>query len=760
MPGNEVTKYVDALTGYLPAGVVPAELNELIEAGQQLADALDTDPGDLAEDVWTEAEARWTAARDALAKYLAKALLGVLTDIPGVSELIADVGKLQREGVHGSLDVGPVHLEISSATLVLQPPKLTTNVIPKAIVVGPFRVGAVSATLVSPFGGGKGVPGGGSIVELPKTAEDDGGYGGTLLLPLGPVKVSASAILSSINKAPSFLAILGVTFTPPIQLSFGFSLDRVGGIVGVNRRADVEALRAGVRTGSAGDVLFSTAPPAKPAQLLGQANSLFPAQPGSHLIGPSMKLSWLSFGDAGSLLGLDLAVVIEIPTGRVVIVGVTRASIPSQPYLLNLRLDVLGVIDPVEKLVSIDASLVDSHVLGIFSVYGDAALRFSWGTRGYLVATVGGFYPGFNPEPARLPALRRVGLALSNPVSIISIRAEGYFAITSNTIQFGGRLEIGISLGIKASGFIQVDALVQFRPFHFEAQIGAGFRVSAGGFTFGSVNLHGTISGPGPIVIHGSLSIDVFLFSLSWNETFTLGSGPADALPTPEPLLTLMSVEFGKAANVAAAGIGDAQVLLKPRAGQPGVAAVPPTGALQVSQRRAPLGVLIDRVDGRPLSGPQQVTVDGFGPDVTDQFAPGGYATLSASEAMSRPPFDMLPAGRVLSPADPQLTDFPDKLDTRTVTQIVIKEHEQVASALGKTLLLNHIGDLVGAASRPPALSDAGPLVTALAAEWTTTGSGATYSSATAAHQAARYGDGVAVVAADASDPVDLAGVL
>ena len=171
------------------------------------------------------------------------------------------------------------------------------------------------------------------------------------------------------------------------------------------------------------------------------------------------------------------------------------------------------------------------------------------------------FFPGFDPEPARLPALRRVGLALSNPVSIISIRAEGYFAVTSNSIQFGGRLEVGIDFGIRAAGFIQVDALVQFRPFHFEARIGAGFRVSAGGFTFGSVNLHGTITGPGPIVIHGSLSIDVFLFSLSWDETFTLGSGPADTLPTPRPLLTLMAEEFGKAANVAAAGIWDPEVL-------------------------------------------------------------------------------------------------------------------------------------------------------------------------------------------------------
>ncbi len=115
---------------------------------------------------------------------------------------------------------------------------------------------------------------------------------------------------------------------------------------------------------------------------------------------------------------------------------------------------------------------------------------------------------------------------------------------------------------------MQVDAIVQFRPFHFEARIGAGFDVSAGGFSFASVNLDGTITGPGPIVIHGSLSIDVFLFSISWDETFTLGSGPADTLPTPPAVARVIAEEFGKAANVAAAGIGDPQVVLKPRPGQ------------------------------------------------------------------------------------------------------------------------------------------------------------------------------------------------
>lgn len=755
MAGSEITKYAAELRGYLAAvGADPTELATLVTAGQDLADLADSAPGTLPETAWQAGNEDWKAARDAFETKLAEVLLGPLSALPGLAELASDLGKLATEGIHGGLDLGPVHFEVASAVLVIQPPTFTGATEPSAAVaIGPYQVGQIAATMSSPFGG-KGLPGGGSLVRLPA----DGGYGGTLELPLGPVQISAAAVMTMAGGEPSFLAILGVTFLPPIQLSFGFSLDRVGGIVGINRRADTEALRVAVRTGIAGDVLFATRPPPSPLALVTAADRLFPYQVGTHLVGPSLKLSWLSFGPEGSLIGLDLAVIVEIPTGRVAVLGVARASIPRLPLLLNLRLDVLGLVDPVEQLVSIDASLVDSHVLGIFEVYGEAAMRFSWGSTGYLVVTVGGFYPGFNPEPARIPALRRVGLAIDNPVSIIEIRAEGYFAITSNSVQFGGRLEIGIWLGIEAHGFVQLDAIVQFRPFHFDARIAAGFDVSVDGFSFASVTLDGSISGPGPIVIRGSLSIDVFLFSLSWDETFTLGSGPSDVLPTPGVLLDLIAAELSRAENVQTESVGDPQVVLRLRPGAGTLAAVPPTGTLQVAQRRAPLGFLIDRVDGRPLGAPQGVMVSSGSRDVTDRFSPGSYVTLSDSEALNRPPFDMLPAGRVLSLADPP--GVTPVADPRKVRQIVIRDHGIVSdNPDAERVHLVAIVALVTAAGLPPALSNPTPLITANRETWAATGTAEVFTSSTAAHQFVRYNSGVALASADAAAPLNLAGV-
>jgi hypothetical protein len=760
MAGAEINKYAAELNGHLAGvGVTNAEqLTALASAAANLATLADSPAGTITSATWAAAQAAWETARDAFGAKLAEALLGPLAKFPGVADLAMDSARLTTEGIHGDVDLGPVHLQIASSVLVIQPPAFSdAGGTPPSVAIGPYQVGQIAASMSSPFGGGKGLPGGGSLLRLP----DGAGYGGTLELPLGPLQVSAAAVVGLIDGNPSVLAILGAQFIPPIQLSFGFSLDRVGGIVGVNRRADSDRLRDAVRTGIAGDVLFAVNPPPSPLTLVTAADRIFPGQLNRHLVGPSLKLAWLSFGPAGSLLGLNLGVIVEIPTGKVAVLGVGRVAIPGLEFLLNLRLDVLGLVDPPEQLVSIDASLVDSHVLGVFEVYGDAAMRFSWGSSAYFVVSVGGFFPGFNPEPARLPPMRRVGFAVDNPLPVLQIRSEGYFAITSNSVQLGGRMEIAISLVIEAHGFVEVDTIVQFRPFYFQARIAAGFAVSVAGLSFASVMLEGSIAGPGPLVIRGALSISVFILSISWDESFTLGSGSSDVLPTPPALLDVIAAELSKPETVQSESIADPQVVLRPRPVAEGLAAVPPTGALRVSQRRAPLGLLIDRVDGRPLGEPQGVKVTGGTRDVSERFSPGSYITLTQSEALNRPPFDVLPSGRVLSMADPPLTaNLTD--EKREVEQIVIIGGTILRAGVNaKMTVLAEISALVAAAGRSPALSSATPMVTATGETWKATGSPDSFSSATAAHQFTRYSKNksVALASTDAAAAVNLAGV-
>lgn len=757
MASAEITAYAAGITAFLTRSLgaqAPTEaVDGLNAAANHLASLAEAPAATAAE--WQAAVNNWIAARATLDQYLGDYLLDGLPAIPGLDALAEAVGWDSAEGLNGSLPLGPLKLTLSSSSLTIQP-TLPGGIVAPALTVGPYQPSGISASLASPFGSG--MPGGGSVVRL----LDGAGFAGALNIPLGPVTIEATAILERMqNGTPSFLAVMGIGFTPPIQLSFGFSLDRVGGLVGINRTADSDALALALRSGTAGDTLFASSPPANPSALISNLRTFFPSFQGRHLIAPTLRVSWLSMGSK-SLLSLDVAVVVELPTGRVIIIGVARASIPNAEGLLQLRLDVMGMIDPTQSLVSIDAHLVDSHVLGVFTVYGSAAMRMSWGTDAYSVLTIGGFYPGFNPEPARLPALRRVGMSLGAPVSGIKIRVEGYFAVTTNTIHLGGELDVSISMGVSAHGFLKVNALVQFRPFQFVATCTAGFDVRAGGFTFCGIRLDGTISGPGPMVIHGKLTIDTFLFDLSWDETFTIGRGPADMLPSPLSLLDAIGEEIGKPGNFRAVATDDPAVVLKPRATRAGYAAVPPTGQLQWVQRRAPLGFPIDRVDGQPLAFRQGVAVSSPGATVQERFSPGSYCTLTKAERLSRPPFDILDAGIVLA-AGAQTRSAP-LVDDRKVDVIVILGRNPLMAFLGEAFDLGAMAEMVAASKRAPALSDSSGLIGATRESWSmVTADGVTsgHGSATAAHQFAKsHGAGAfAVSGLDAASSLDLAGI-
>jgi len=328
----------------------------------------------------------------------------------------------------------------------------------------------------------------------------------------------------------------------------------------------------------------------------------------------------------------------------------------------------------------------------------------------------------------------------------------------------GGRIEASINRIIAAHGFIEADAIVQFRPFRFHAQVAAGFSISVEDFSFASVQLTGKITGPGPMVVHGSLSISVFLFEISWDQTFTLGSGQGDPVPLPAPLLDILAGELGKHENVKTADGTDPDVALAPQAPTGEFALVPPTGKLQVAQRIAPLGLPLDRVRGLPLGAKQGAVLVGTGADVLDGFAPGSFLNLTDAEILNRKPFEDLPAGKLLTPAEPLPSDFPFVDETRTVEQIVI-DMRSGKSTKHKDAAMIDLGPLSAlaiAARAPPALSDPKPVLSARRESWGEIGTPQpqVYQSATAAHEFARIHGTVTVPVTDLTEPVALAGVL
>ena len=747
--------YADEIAAVLSDAVGPPigfATQLLTDAGVELDAQLQGGPAVTAA-TWLTAKNNWANAQRAIGSHLQTYLRAGLPTLPGLDSLVHEANWTSPDGVRGKLELGPLTLSFASSALIVRPPAAAGATEP--LVLGPFRPNSIAAKLAGPVPAA--VPGGGTLIRLPD------GYGGTIQVPLAVAAVNATALLQRLaDGTPSFLGVMGIQFAPPVQLSFGFALDRVGGLVGVNRRADVDALGRAVRTGAAGDLLFAARQPKSPSALVRTANELFPPQSGRHLIGPALTLSWLSSGEQGSLLGANLAVVVEIPTAKVVIVGLAEVGIPRLPELLHLRLDVLGVIDPPQKLVSIDASLVDSRALGAFTVFGDAAMRTSWGSQAYSVVSIGGFYPGYHPEPAQLPALRRVGMALELPIPGIAVRAEGYLAITTNTLQLGAHLEVRIgSPDFNAHGFLQVDALVQFRPFTFEARGWGGFRVTVAGHTFAGVRLDGTLAGPGPLTLHGRLTIEVAFLDFSWSDTFRIGSGIPDVLATEEALITVVENELRNGKNLHAEGITDPDVVLKPAPSDS--VAVPPTGSLRFQQGRLPFGVFVDRVNGRPLPDRQRVRLTTAGTEVTASFAPGGYLNLTESEKLSKPTFDMLPAGLIPNPTSTPGSEAPIIDAPQEITQIIIFNGKQVEPPIpGITSDLAAVIQLVSARQAPPALGDQLSAVIAKPMSWQSVSPGGAvenHSSATAAFQMAKQTGGIALAAGELTHHVDLSAV-
>ncbi len=487
--------------------------------------------------------------------------------------------------------------------------------------------------------------------------KDGNSYSGALSLKLLFLDVFAFGIYTH-KEYISFIAVLGARF-PGIQLSFGFMLTGVGGLVGINKRANTDLLRERLASGASGNVLFCEDPLRNTPTLLGDLAAFFPDAEGVFVVGPTLQITWLY------LVRFDLGVFIELPKLKIFILGSAKAIIgfSENAVLLYLRMDVFGEIDFARKLIAFDAHLINSTVLDVLNITGGAAFRLNFGDSPYILLSIGGFHERFNPGPIEVPRLERAGASLSiSVVANIWLRLEMYFAFTSNSLQLGAHLEAGLDIGpLSAHGFMAFDALIQFRPFHFDIEFHAGLDIEAFGVSWASVTVDGTIIGPGPLVVHAHASVKRLFIKVSASATFTLGSSNGDK-PTPiSHVVAELQSELDNASNVRAEGDDPSVLYTQERAVVEG-ALVSPMGSLIWEQKKAPLDTTIDRLGGIALDGPHQLSVE-KSPAWTDEydlFNPGAFTTLDESTKLNNATFQKLPAGvRVSSKAQEQAPPKP-----------------------------------------------------------------------------------------------------
>jgi hypothetical protein len=314
----------------------------------------------------------------------------------------------------------------------------------------------------------------------------------------------------------------------------------------------------------------------------------------------------------------------------------------------------IGAIEPDKERLWFFAELFESRVLFI-SIEGGMGLLIAWGNNANFVLSVGGFHPRFNPPPLPFPVPKRIALDILNtPLS--RIRVEGYFAVTSNTVQFGARVELRLGLDeIGIFGHVAFDALFQFSPFYFIIEISGSVELKVFGLGLFSIRLEFSLEGPAPWRAKGKGTLSLLFFDISANFDITWGDREDTTLP-PIAVLPLLVTEFDKTENWRAElpPGNNLLVSLRPIEETAGLV-LHPVGALIVSQRGVPLDLDIAKVGSRKAADAKhfsvKTTTAGLGKrgDRKEQFAMGQFLDLNNSEKLSRKSYELQNGGLELS---------------------------------------------------------------------------------------------------------------
>ena len=387
-------------------------------------------------------------------------------------------------------------------------------------------------------------------------------------------------------------------------------------------------------------------------RIISDLRAIFPPRNGVFLIGPMAKLGW----GTPTLVSISLGIIIEIP-GNVTILGVLRVALPTESApIVQLQVSFVGRIEFDRKRLYFFASLFNSRVLFI-TLDGDMGLLAAFGEDANFVLSVGGFHPRFTPPPLPFPVPTRISVSILNE-SWGRIRAEGYFAVTSNTAQFGARTEIffGFSaLSVESS--MSFDALFQFSPFRFAIEISSHFSVKVFGMGVWGLSIQLLLEGPAPWHAKGRASISLLFFDIPVRFDETWGERRGNTLP-PVSIMPLLETEFGKKENWRAfLPQGRAElVTLRQFAPEEEALVLHPAGTLRVLQKLAPLGISISKLGNRKSDDGKKFTVTAAPgvfsklSDAKERFAAAEFNDLSDAQRLAAPAFESQDGGLDLAP--------------------------------------------------------------------------------------------------------------
>lgn len=424
------------------------------------------------------------------------------------------------------------------------------------------------------------------------------------------------------------------------------TIDGAGVLVGYGRRADAGAFLAGLTSGVVGTVLFPDDPVGEAPQLLAVLGQLFPRQDGSLVLG--LMIQW-TFGGRARLITAELGVIVEFAGGalkHVYVLGQGQMGLKHLPRdVYRVQVDLFGHYDVEAGTFFLRAELRDSRLAG-GELTGGGLISYDESAEERFVASLGGFNPRYS-APARLQGVPRITAHLADRPQL-KIYFELYLAVTSSSIQLGGKLALRLEAkGLIIEGYLALDLLARFDG-EFFLDVAFFVAVRRGDRTLASLEVAGTLAGMSTWSLTGRATLKVLFVKVSIPIEWKRAGAP----PAPE-------VTDGQAALVAA--LTSAESWSQPAATtsvdladavRDGVWLVPDRG-LQVSQTLLPLGEVVTRLGPSPLPGEQQFTVTGLtfgsttvtGTPVTDRFNLALYRDVDLEEAIRAPFVESLTSG-------------------------------------------------------------------------------------------------------------------
>lgn len=537
--------------------------------------------------------------------------------------------------------------------------------------------------------------GGGFIERRERTYKVDGKdvvrveFGGVVQLQVLKIGVTAIVILSP--DPFSLVLVIGVRFPKAIELSMGFTLNGVGGILAIDRGIDLEALRKGMREHVLDKMLFPDDPVSAAPKLLDQVANVFPPLNGGFVVGPIVELGW---GSEAKFIKMKVGVILALPDPKIVIVGSLSVQVPHEKLaIVDIKAEVFAAITP--DYFMLFATMKGSKI-GIFDIDGDLGMFIGWTGEAIFEFSIGGFHPDYEKLIGKKPRLEekekltRVTLDFSPGGRDAKGKHKGpiiftvklYFAITAGSVQLGveGRLEADFTV-IAARAWLKLDMIFIWSPrFAFKVSIEVGAEVDLFGCTIASVLFRGELEGTRPYKLSGRIKVDVWFL-----PTFDEDIGPIEWGEKPAPILAKVD---------ALALVRDAfdepetwKVTLPEHAAQlVSLAAVEdvdaivahPLAAIEVSQAQVPLGVKITHIGASPvkadmvtMGAPRTTAGDAAAVSaLLTSFPPGHYFDLNGEKLLGRAGFEDMQGGYRVAMATTPIHGSAQPADVRYHTYV------------------------------------------------------------------------------------------